>query len=188
MASYSAKFGSYPPAYAVDRKGRPTVSWRVLLLPYFDDPQASKVYENIRLDEPWDSPHNREATAISEIDRFFQCPTAITPAGETNYAMVVGPDTISDGPHSTRPGNIKDISHTIVVVEVFGAGIHWAKPRDVDFKTMLANGVSGAHKGFAHVLFADGHVQPPATGIDPKTLNAVLTRNGGEEAKEIDKY
>jgi hypothetical protein len=41
MASYSAKFNSYPPAYAVDRRGRPTVSWRVLLLPYLDDPQAS---------------------------------------------------------------------------------------------------------------------------------------------------
>ena len=51
--------------------------------------------------------------------------------------MVVGPDTISDGPHSTRPDDIKGRSScTIVVVEVVGTGIHWAEPRDLSFEPM----------------------------------------------------
>jgi len=195
MASYSAKFGTYPPAWAVDGKGRATVSWRVLLLPYFDDLAANKVYKNVRLSEPWDSPHNRDATAGSGIERFFHCPTAGSPEDETNYAMVVGPDTISDGPHSVRPGEIKDLSHMIVVAEVVGTGIHWAEPRDLDFKTMpfqinstIGSGVSSAHRGGVIVLFADGKVHMLSASTDPKIVRAALLRNGGAKAKEIEEY
>ena len=49
MREYSAKYDCYPPAYAVDHQGRPTVSWRVLLLPYIEG--GAEVYKNIRLDE-----------------------------------------------------------------------------------------------------------------------------------------
>ena len=63
MNNYEAQHGCFPPAYSVDKDGRPLHSWRVLLLPYLDE---EELYKQLRLDEPWDSPHNKavfDATA-----------------------------------------------------------------------------------------------------------------------------
>ncbi|MBI1915919.1 MAG: DUF1559 domain-containing protein [Planctomycetes bacterium] len=41
-----------------DKKtGKPLLSWRVTILPFLGE---TVLYKQIRLDEPWDSPHNRE--------------------------------------------------------------------------------------------------------------------------------
>src|SRR5205823_2150780 len=45
-----------PPAAVRDPEGRPLLSWRVLLLSYLGD---EDLFLQFRLDEPWDSPHNR---------------------------------------------------------------------------------------------------------------------------------
>ncbi len=194
MEIYSVRHGCYPPAYLVDHDGRPTISWRVLLLPYLDDPDATGVYKKIRLDEPWDGPHNRAVTSNKTVEQLFHCPTATSPRGETNYAMVVGPDTISDGPHATRPEDIKGRpSCFIVVVEVVGIGIQWAEPRDLDFRTMsfrlndaTAEAIRSEHQSGANVLFADGGVRFVSAALDPKVIKAGLTRNGGKDASKLD--
>ena len=43
------------PAAITDAKGKPLLSWRVAILPYFEQ---NALYDQFRLDEPWDSPHN----------------------------------------------------------------------------------------------------------------------------------
>jgi hypothetical protein len=40
-----------------DKDGKPLLSWRVHLLPFFE---GGDLYERFHLDEPWGSPHNRE--------------------------------------------------------------------------------------------------------------------------------
>ena len=35
--------------------GKPLLSWRVHLLPFLEE---NELYEQFKLDEPWDSPHN----------------------------------------------------------------------------------------------------------------------------------
>ncbi|MDR0521933.1 MAG: DUF1559 domain-containing protein [Planctomycetaceae bacterium] len=62
--AYLAEHGSLPPLYTTDKEGKPLHSWRVLLLPYFTQPTdeaetASELYKQIKLDEPWDSEHNK---------------------------------------------------------------------------------------------------------------------------------
>jgi hypothetical protein len=161
-----------------------------------DESKATKVYKNIRLDEPWNSRYNRAATANTTVEQLFHCPTANSTVGEMNYVMVVGADTISDGPHSRRLEDIKGKpSRTIMVVEVCGTGIHWAEPRDLEFKTMsfhvndpIGMGISSDHLGGAFVLAADGSVHFIEDQIDPKAVKAALTLVGGEDAAEIDKY
>ena len=77
-----------PPAYTIDENGNKLHSWRVLLLPYLG---YEELYSQIRLDEPWDSEHNKR---ISEtIVPVFQCHlTAFgsNPQPVTNYAAIVG--------------------------------------------------------------------------------------------------
>ena len=190
MHNYHDKYGCFPPAYIADAKGRPLHSWRVLLLPYMEQ---GTLYDRLKLDEPWDSPHNRSILKNKDAAQWFQCPSALNPKDETSYVMSVGADTISDGPHSVRLEDIKDGSaRTIMIVEVKDSGIHWAEPRDLDFKGMSfrindpnGKGIGSYHPGIANVLFADGSVRSIRNDVDPKLLKSLITINGKEDVSEF---
>jgi hypothetical protein len=87
MLIYEQRHGSLPPPYIVDADGNPLHSWRVLILPYIGQ---QELYDQIRLDEPWDSHHNR-MFHLKDVP-FFACPSGETKQGETSYAVVVGED------------------------------------------------------------------------------------------------
>jgi prepilin-type processing-associated H-X9-DG protein len=190
MQNYHSKYGCFPPAYVADAKGRPLYSWRVLLLPYLEQ---GGLYDRLKLDEPWNSPHNRSVLQDEGAAQCFHCPSAPNPKDETSYVMVVGPGTISDGAHSVRLKDIKDgTSNTIMVVEVKDSGIHWAEPRDLDFKDMSfrindpnGKGIGSYHPGIANAAFADGAVRPISNDIDPKLLKSLITINGTEDVSEF---
>jgi len=190
MHNYHFKYGCFPPAYVADAKGRPLQSWRVLLLPYVEQ---GGLYDRLKLDEPWDSPHNRSVLQDEGATQCFHCPSAQNPKDETSYVLIVGPDTISDGPHSMRLEDIKDgPSNTIMIVEVKDSGIHWAEPRDLDFKSMSfrisdpnGKGIGSYHPGIANVAFADGSVRSIRDDIDPKLLKSLITINGKEDVSEF---
>ena len=63
MQEYEKDHGKPVPLYSRDEKGNPLHSWRVLLLPYLTEmnTDASRVpYDQIRLDEPWNSEWNSQ--------------------------------------------------------------------------------------------------------------------------------
>ena len=63
MQEYEKDHGEPVPLYSRDEQGNPLLSWRVLLLPYLAEmnTDASRVpYDQIRLDEPWDSEWNSQ--------------------------------------------------------------------------------------------------------------------------------
>ena len=193
MHCYHQAYGSFPPAYTTDSDGHPLHSWRVLLLPYLS---YEELYKEIRLNEPWDSPHNREVfDKAKNPTHNFHCCSATNPESETSYVMIVGPNTISDGPHSVGFGDIKDGSeNTIMVVEIKNSGIHWAEPRDLDFASTSfrindpnGKGISSDHPGWAGVAFADGSVRFLADDLDPKLVKALITINGGEDVSAFTK-
>ena len=88
MLLYERDHGTLPPAWSVDAEGNALHSWRVLLLPYLGH---DALYKRIRLDEPWDSEHNRQFHG--EDMATYRCPSdpAAGP-GQTTYSVVVGPD------------------------------------------------------------------------------------------------
>ena len=135
-------------------------SWRVLILPYIEEEQ---LYKKLHLNEPWDSPHNRAVFDANPMPRIFGCPSQRTDYEDdtkvTNYVMIVGPGTISDGPHSVRPRQITDgEANTILFVEMADSGIHWAEPRDLKADEMSYRindpdkpSISSHHRGGANV-------------------------------------
>jgi len=129
---------SFPPAYSTDEDGKPLHSWRVLILPFIEQ---QHLYSQIRLDEPWDSPHNSQFH--DKMPRIFYCPSR--PAEEqtkglTPYQMVIGPDTISNGPNSTKLSDItRNKGDTLLVVEA-SVSVPWMKPVDLP-QSALKNGV-----------------------------------------------
>jgi hypothetical protein len=88
MLIYERDHGTLPPAYSVDADGAPLHSWRVLLLPYLGH---EALYNKIRLDEPWDSQHNRQFH--DQAAAFYRCPSdPAALAGQATYSVVIGPD------------------------------------------------------------------------------------------------
>src|SRR5258708_4198875 len=59
---YEGLYHSLPPAAILNREGKALLSWRVLLLPYLGQ---RKLFREFRLEEPWDSPHNK--TLLSKM-------------------------------------------------------------------------------------------------------------------------
>jgi len=55
LFNYHEDYGSFPPAYIADTNGNPMHSWRLLLLPYMDEPELYSLYN---FSQPWNAPGN----------------------------------------------------------------------------------------------------------------------------------
>jgi prepilin-type processing-associated H-X9-DG protein len=198
MHNYHDQWKCFPPAYTTDQAGQPLHSWRVLLLPYLDEQRPEGLYEQLNLDEPWDSPANRKALDSVETPYAYRCPSDPETYGadsprETSYAMLVGPGTVSNGSSWTTYKRISDgTSNTILVAEVTGLGIHWAEPRDLPFQKMSFRindpdhqGIGSHHTGGAQMVFCDGAVMFIPNFTDPRLVQALATIAGGEDVSAV---
>lgn len=88
---YYKKHDSYPAPYI---KGE-GLSWRVHLLPYLGE---NELYQQFKLNEPWDSPHNK--SLIAKMPDVFKTATATSP-GTTTMHVFVGPETPFGVPRSS---------------------------------------------------------------------------------------
>ena len=140
LNNYHSNYGTYPPAYTTDADGNPLHSWRVLLLPYM---YQDRLYESLRLDEPWDSPHNSHFHDQMPRVYVYCCtrrPKEEREKGLTPYQMVIGPDTISNGPNCTKLSDVSsDKGDTLLFVES-SVSVPWMKPEDLP-QSALYNGV-----------------------------------------------
>ncbi|MFH1267616.1 MAG: DUF1559 domain-containing protein, partial [Planctomycetota bacterium] len=185
MHNYHDAYKCFPPAYIPDENGQPMHSWRVLILPYLE---CGTLYDQYDFDEPWDSPAN--LALADSMPGVYGCPSDPASYGpaETGYAMIVGPKALSDGPTATPMREITDgTSNTILVVEASGCGINWLEPRDLDldeFGLQIngagAGGIHSYHPGGVNVLISDGSVRFLSETIDTRTLEALITKAGGE--------
>jgi hypothetical protein len=183
LQQYHTNCGCYPPPFIADAKGKPIHSWRVLLLPYLEQ---KALYSQYRFDEPWDGPNNRKLHNINP--KIFACAAQDDkrPYTETNYVVVVGPNTAWPAQTYMRDADIIDgLSNTVLVVEVADSGIHWMEPRDLHINQMpmainapRGQGISSHHPGGAFVAFADGDVRFLRNDIQPEVLRASLAQGG----------
>jgi hypothetical protein len=81
--AYNDRHGAFPPLHTVDEEGKPLHSWRVLILPFIDQ---KILYDQIRLDEPWDSDHNRRFH--NQMPSLYKCPG--NPGDGCTYSVVAG--------------------------------------------------------------------------------------------------
>jgi Protein of unknown function (DUF1559) len=186
LQQYHDTFGAFPPAYIADANGRPMHSWRVLILPYLDQ---TGLYSDYRFDEPWDGPNNRKLHDV--VLKVYSCPSRPEkqPKTDTDYVVVVGPQTMWPGEKCTTFADIKDgSSTTIMLVEIHNSGIHWMEPRDLHVTQMpmvinppRGQGISSAHVHGAQFGFADGSVRFLTDNLPPETLRGALTIEGGEK-------
>ncbi len=179
--NYHATHKSFPPAYSVDKQGRPLLSWRVLILPFLEQ---ESLFQEFHLDEAWDSPHNR--TLIEKMPAVYRCPSSsrkLSRAGKTTYLVPHGKATIFPGSEGTKIKDVTDgTSNTILTVDADDRlAVEWTKPQDWDVDSEAdIKAIFGHHPEGTNFGFADGSVRFLKETIKAKTLQLLLTRNGGE--------
>ena len=180
MHVYHEEHGRLPPAVVYGYDGQPLYSWRVLLLPYIEE---GKLYEEFRLDEPWDSPHN--LALLPRMPSIYRPPpnkAARVPPHHTVCQVFVGPGAAFEGSEGLRlASDFPDgTSSTFLVVEA-GEPVPWTKPQDLrydpdgplpDLRPLFRDGFR------ARLADGSGRFIPRETGEE--TLRALITRNGGD--------
>jgi hypothetical protein len=162
-----------------DKDGKPLLSWRVQILPYIEQ---DKLYKQFKLDEPWDSDNNKKL--IAQMPKTLRSPRqGDTTKDKTTYLAPLGKGFIWDDPKGIKIFEIADgTSNTIVLVEADDErSVIWSKPEDItiDVKNPF-NGLLGHYTDGIHIAMADGSVRFMKKNVDPKTLWAMFTRDGGE--------
>ncbi len=172
------------PSDIYSKDGKPLLSWRVAILPYIEQ---DALYRQFKLDEPWDSEHNKKFSAFAV--NVYIVPSAKNPvAGKTHYQGFISkkgamPRSFfsEDSTLKTSFANITDgTSNTIMVAEAAEA-VDWAKPADMAFDAKKPLPKLGGHSpGGYSVLMGDGSVRFIRDTVNPKTLLAAITIDGGE--------
>ena len=178
MHNYHAANNAFPRDYT-DKDGKPLLSWRVAILPYIEE---NELYMKFKLDEPWDSPNNKEL--LKEMPRSFVCPSRGNPEPfTTTYRGLVGTRAMFETGQDIGIASVLDgTSNTIAVVEASEA-VPWTKPADLPFDEQAKPSLYGAgssHPGGFNCGFADGSVRFIKNSINAIVFKALITRNGGE--------
>lgn len=176
-----------PPATIFSKDGKPLLSWRVAILPYLEQ---EALYRQFKLDEPWDSPHNKKL--LEKMPKIYA--PIRSRAKEpylTHYQVFTGPrapfplrleKNAPFGAWGPRMANFTDgTSNTLLVVEAANA-VPWTKPEDLAYEDKKPLPKLGAdfHGGFM-AAFADGAVRFLKNDLDEETLrNLIMPADGNE--------
>jgi hypothetical protein len=183
LHQYEDTHNSLPAHASYDAKGQPLLSWRVHILPYLEETEGNKLYQEFHLDEPWDSPHNRQL--IARMPGAYQNPSLSKQAGLTNYLAVVGNACVFNG--SKEGSDLEDISdgleNTILLVEADAdQAVEWTRPADWEFDPSQPKSGLGSIRssGIWIAAWADGQITQLVRETDEQVLKDSFTRDGKE--------
>ncbi len=179
MLNYEATYRELPGNAGPKKGDKPNLSWRVHLLPYMEE---LALYNEFRMDEPWDSPHN-----IKLLDRMpavFRDPRSQAPAGHTVYQMPSGTNMILENDKRRRLAHVVDgLSNTIaLMVTKDQAAVPWTKPQDFD--PVVDRDSIVVHGDRITIGMMDGSVMQLSSEIPTEALEIMLTINDGKVVDE----
>ncbi|MBX3399736.1 MAG: DUF1559 domain-containing protein [Gemmataceae bacterium] len=178
-------FNNAFPTNTYDKAGKPLLSWRVHLLPYLEQ---APLYNEFKLDEPWDSEHNKKL--IAKIPPTLVLPGVKTKdTGHTHYrafqsAKNQAPSALmrEGGLQRLNFASITDgTSNTIFCFEADESCV-WTEPNDIPFDPKGKIAIKGGLlvKDRFQAALCDGSVRSFNVNMPEATLKAYITVNGGE--------
>lgn len=178
--NYESTYRRMPPRCTEDAEGKPLLSWRVHLLPYFGE---QELYSQFHLDEPWDSEHNK--TLVDKMPAYFRDPRSKAPQGHTTYVAPFGGEdetaTIWDLEEANFANVTDGLSNTLLFISVpDSASVPWTKPDDINISEVDLPKLLAEFPAIFEVALADGSVQSFPKFIDQETLKAMMSCAGGE--------
>jgi hypothetical protein len=185
MDLYESFHWRYPQPALLDNSGKPLLSWRVQILRELDQ---SDLYDEFRLDEPWDSEHNKKL--IDRMPEVFGSASG-EDKGKTRFMLFVGPGSAFEGEEAVLENSITDgTSNTILIVEAGpDRAVPWTKPEDLTFdpENPIAALGKGADKGFG-VVFFDGFVEHIDKSVSPERLRLWIDPSDGEPLDDLETW
>jgi hypothetical protein len=179
MFNHEAAYQTFPNGAICDKTGKPLLSWRVALLPFFEE---DNLYKQFKFDEPWDSPNNIKL--LDKMPNVYSLPGREAKKGETFIRVFTGQHAAFDlsrpgGNGSFTPGRkifsfTDGTSNTLLVVEA-AESVPWTKPDElpVDPKKTLPK-LGGLLPDKFLAVLADGSVEMIPTKIGEKTLRNLI--------------
>ncbi len=176
MHNYLDTYKHFPAPAIYAKNGKPLLSWRVTLLPYVE---AGELYRQFKLDEPWDSPHNKKL--LAKMPPVYAPVGAAAKPGLTYYQVFVGKGASFEPRRELKLADFPDgLSNTILAVEA-ARPVPWTRPEDLPYVADQAlPALGGLFGGYFHALLADGSVLLCSKNADVDTLRKAITPADGE--------
>lgn len=188
------------PAAIVDKDGKPLLSWRVAVLRYLDQ-QA--LFNQFRLDEPWDSPHNLKLAKTMPLEYMDPSHPELAREGKTVYQLPVHAESAFPPAGEVEPKEVafggkrlfiapglqyRDItdgtSNTVMIVATAPEdAVVWTKPDDWEVDLARAwQQLKGQGNKTTVAAFCDGsaHAWDHHDERMEELLPKLITRTGRE--------
>ncbi|MCS7045570.1 MAG: DUF1559 domain-containing protein [Gemmataceae bacterium] len=168
--NYADAHGSFPPQ--TSSRG---LSWRVMILPYIEQEQ---LYRQFKLDEPWDSPHNKKLIPL--MPAVFALPDRPAPPGSTYIQTFVGPNTINaDAQKGLSFRAIRDgTSNTLLIAEAESA-VEWTRPADIEVRPDGPIRLGASSPNGTLAAFCDGAVRIIPRSVTQQVLRWLIDPRDG---------
>jgi len=182
VRNFESAYKRLPPISRSGRSDEPAdqvgLSWRVQLLPFLGE---INLYHQFRLDEPWDSEHNRQF--IERMPAVFAGSNQrLSAQGKTRFVRPYHSEAL----HFSHTAGAKigatglaGLSNTILaVVADEERSVIWTKPEDLDIA--WENPSTGWDTGFANVVplaMADGRIVSLPRSTSDEQVRALLSRS-----------
>ena len=194
------KDGALPQAVVRDKEGQPLHSWRVSVLPFMEQ---QPLFDKYDWTQPWDGPINQRLVMTGDFFACYRYPNSGFTLGQTNFFAILGSQTAWPTDRGLSASELTDgAGNTILLLEVYGLGVPWRKPRDLSFDEALELLMGSAPDRLAHhrydkpgyfyhtppktsrgvhAAFADGTVRFLPVPLPEEMVQAMLTANAGDE-------
>ena len=161
MHNYESACRVLPFNHEVEDRLSGQLSWRVKVLPFIE---LDLLYRKFKMNEPWDSDSNKPLAD--------QCPELMGAGQLSNICWI---QSEANGFRDITDGT----SNTICMIEV-SPGVPWTQPVDLTIE-QAEKLILGQPEGQSLIIgMYDGSVRTIDRTINPQTLRALLTINGGE--------
>jgi prepilin-type processing-associated H-X9-DG protein len=178
MHNYHDANGALFPSYLVDKKGKPTLSWRVLALPYVEQ---ENLYKKFKLDEPWDSEHNLKVYKDNPMPQVYLNTGDKAEDKTTRYRVFTGNGAGFDATGRLKITDMADGTSNTIAIVTAATAVPWTKPDELEFDPEKEVVKLLHFKGDrCNVAFFDGSVRSLSPKTTDITLKAAITRAGGE--------
>jgi hypothetical protein len=177
IINYSDTYNGMMPNNVYDQKGKLLLSWRVLILPFIEQ---AELYKEFKLDEAWDSDHNKKL--VARMPKVYAPIRVKAKEGETFYQGFVGEKAVFGPKNKMRfPASFLDgTSNTALIFEA-GEPITWTKPDELNFDEKKAlPKLGGMFDGEFNVAMADGSVLRCKKDADEGELRKLIMPADGQ--------
>jgi hypothetical protein len=172
--NYHDTIGHFP-CNQVSKDGKPLLSWRVQILAYLEEDQ---LYKQFRLDEPWDSDHNKKL--IDKMPKIFGPVRAKADSGMTFYQVFTGKHGLIKSGEKRAMASVTDgLSNTFMCVEA-AKPVVWTKPDDLVFDGTDVPAVGGLFDGKFHAVMGDGSVRRFRKEVNAETMRRLIDPQDGQ--------